>query len=256
MAPLRMRGITRSIAFARTNSDGAGDGLVARSMLMCGFVPMQGAGSIPEQHIELAGNTVVLRLDDGTTTVDPDALTAAIAGPRTEVWSGVTLPGRTSFETLLLWLTGQPGPYGRLFVDREQAVERFGGVVVPFAAVSPAFLTGDSLAHLVLRKLDEQTAAEQPPQEQRWEFGAHGFGPDAAAVADRLCDAIRAWDRHAPNPHIVVYPTGTTVPPNDGGLRLLVPRRHTTIAVTWPTPSPTSPPAAQPASTPVSAATT
>jgi protein-L-isoaspartate(D-aspartate) O-methyltransferase len=219
VAPLRMRGITRSIAFTRD-----GDRLVARSMLMCGFVPMQGAGSIPERRLELAGEVVVLRLDDDTTTVDIGALAAAIRGPRTEAWSQVTLPGNTSFERLLLWLAGQPVPYGRLFVDQDRAAEQFGGGVAPFATVSPAFLTADSLAYLVLRRLDNGM----------WEFGAHGFGPDAAAVATRMCDAIRGWDRGAPDPHVAIYPIGAALP-DDAGTRLLVPRRHSTIVVTWPT---------------------
>lgn len=244
VAPLRMRGITRSIAFTRDNTESSnGDRLVARSMLMCGFVPMQGEGSNPERLHILAGDDddgdiVALRLDDDTTTVDPDALTTAIAGPRTEVWSHVILPGRTSFETLLLWLTGQPGPYGRLFVDRDRATGRFGGTVAPFATISPAFLTADSLAYLVLHKRTDH----QDPQEQRWEFGAHGFGPDAEAVATHLCDAIRAWDRHALNPHVVVHRRGTQPDPGSSSdrMRLLVPRRHTTIAVTWPAHAPAS----------------
>src|SRR5438132_10654338 len=106
---------------------------------------MQGAGSFPERHIPLAGDVVVLRLDDDTTAVDPDALTEAIRGPWSEVWSGVTMPGATSFETLLLRLTGQPVPYGRLFTDRDRAADLFDGAVAPFATVSPAFLTADSL---------------------------------------------------------------------------------------------------------------
>ena len=64
-----------------------------------------------------------------------------------------------------------------------------------------AFLTAESLAHLVLRKLD--TAASG------WDFGAHGFGPQATAVATPMCDATRAWDCHAPDPQIVVHPGAT-----------------------------------------------
>ena len=220
VAPMRLRGITRSIAFTRD-----GDRLVAQSMLMCGFVPMQGAGNIPEQRVPLAGDVVVVRLDDETTNVDANALAEAIRGPRSEVWSGVTMPGGVSFETLLLWLTGQPVPYGRLFTDRDRATDLFDGVVAPFAPISPAFLTTDSLAYLVLRKLDT-TISE-------WEFGAHGFGPHATTVATRMCDAIRAWDRHAPDPQIVVHPGADALVPGDGATRLVIRRRHTTIAITW-----------------------
>ncbi|GAA3298423.1 methyltransferase, FxLD system [Dactylosporangium vinaceum] len=255
VAPVRMRGLTRSVAFTRDgtgDSAGSGDGLVARSLLMCGFVPMQGQGSIPEQHLDLTGGggdggdgVVVLRVDDDTTTVDPGALAEALRGPRSDVWSGITLPGNTSFETLLLWLTGQPVPYGRLFVDRDRAKVHFDGLLAPFANVSPAFLTADSLAYLVLRKLDSTVPGAQPPGESRWEFGAHGFGPDATLVATMLCDAVRAWDRHAPDPHIAVHPASAatdaaSVAASDGAVRLLVPRRHATIVVSWSAPALTS----------------
>lgn len=106
-------------------------------------------------------------------------------------------------------------------------------MVAPTTDISPAFVTKDSLAYLALRKLDDP----QAPKTQRWQLGAHGFGPDAEAVAARMCEAIRAWDRHGPDPHIAVYP-GAAEPATcgQGETRLLVPRRHTTIVVTWPTP--------------------
>jgi protein-L-isoaspartate(D-aspartate) O-methyltransferase len=217
VVPLRMRGNTRSIAFTRH-----GDRLAATSMILCGFVKMQGNDAQPEQHISLDHDAIVLRLDDASTRVDPAALTAALDGPRLEAWSPVTMPPRTSFETLLLWLASRPVPYGRLVVDRDRTADR----VDAFAAVIPAFLTTDSLAYLALRRLDEQT----------WQFGAHGFGPAADSVTAQMIDAIVTWNRdhrHGPDPQITVHPAGAAAP-GDQHTRLVLPRRHTTIVVTWP----------------------
>jgi protein-L-isoaspartate(D-aspartate) O-methyltransferase len=151
------------------------------------FAGEAAAGDQAWQRVPRRDHIGQMRKDRLQNPVDVDALAAAIRGPRTEVWPRVTLPGDTSFERLLRWLAGQPVPYGRLFVDRARAAEQFAGVVAPFATVSPAFTTAGSLAYLVLRKLDDQM----------WEFGVHGFGPVAVAVAvavaTRMCDAIRAW---------------------------------------------------------------
>ena len=203
--PLRMRGNTRSLALSRR-----GDHLAADSAVLCGFVPMQGAGSIPERTFALHGDVVVLRIDDTITRVDPDALAAALTGRRLEAWSPVTMPPGVSFESLLLWLASQPVPYGRLF----------------------AFLTTGSVAYLALRRLDEQT----------WQFGAHGLGPDADTLTARMLDAIAVWDRRlrgGPDPRYTVHPAGTEPASGgsadgDGRTRLVVRRRHSTIVVTWP----------------------
>lgn len=59
---------------------------------------------------------------------------------------------------------------------------------------------------------------------------------DIAALAAQLEGLIGVWDRHhrhGPGPSITVYPVATAMPAADG-LRLLVPRRHTTTAITWP----------------------
>jgi len=63
VVPLRMNGVTRSIAFVRQ-----GDHLVSTSAEVCGFVPMQGAGAHPERGLPLLdaeGRTVELRFDTG-----------------------------------------------------------------------------------------------------------------------------------------------------------------------------------------------
>ncbi|MBQ1023951.1 hypothetical protein [Micromonospora sp. C95] len=109
-----------------------------------------------------------MTLDDTTTEVNPDALAATLHSPRREAWSPVTITmhERSSFESLHLWLASQARPFGTLAADREHAA----GLVDPQDRfVCPTLLTTDSLAYLAMRKLEDTT----------WQFGTHGFGPDA-----------------------------------------------------------------------------
>ena len=91
----------------------------------------------------------------------------------------------------------------------------------------PTLLSSDSLVYLALRRLDDTI----------WQVGAHGFGPHAARLADDMNDLVTGWDqehRHGAQPQIAVYAGGTFLPDIDA-TRLIVPRRHRLIAVTWPT---------------------
>jgi protein-L-isoaspartate(D-aspartate) O-methyltransferase len=221
VAPLRMRAITRYLTLYRR-----GDHLAASAALQCGFVAMQGDGRDLARRVPLRGDDVVLRLDD-MITVNGKTLGAAFEQPRVDLWAPVTITMAegSSFESLHLWLASQPRPFGTLTVDRE----RTAGLLDPQDCFTcPTLLTEDSLAYLTMRKLDQDS----------WQFGAHGFGPDAGSLAADLIELITVWDRgyrHAPPPEITVHPTGTRLPATDQ-LQLLVPRRHTTVAVTWPNP--------------------
>lgn len=112
---------------------------------------MQGQGHDPGRSTPLRGNDIVLAVDDPSTTVDAEALAAALQTPRAEVWPPVTahVDEDGVFESIHLWLASQPRPYGALTVERERAADlldpdnRF---------VCPTLLTADSFAHLTLRQ--------------------------------------------------------------------------------------------------------
>ena len=192
--------------------------------MQCGFVSMQGHGRDPVRRIPLRGEDAVLVLDDTSTQVDGDALRAALDTPGVLQWSPVTaaLDDGSAFESVHLWLASQPRPYGILTVDREKTA----GLLDPQDRFfCPTLLNGDSFAYLTLRRQNAETL----------EFGGHGYGPAADTLVAELIDLLTVWDeqhRVSSGPRITVHPTGGRVP-DSGGLRLLVPRRHTTTAITW-----------------------
>jgi protein-L-isoaspartate(D-aspartate) O-methyltransferase len=217
--PLRMRGHTRCLTLRPD-----GDHLVATAALQCGFVSVQGHGRDPVRRIPLRGEDAVLVLDDTTTQVDGDALRAALDTPGVLQWSPVTaaLDDGSAFESVHLWLASQPRPYGILAVDREKTA----GLLDPQDRFfCPTLLTDDSFAYLTLRRQNAETL----------QFGGHGYGPAADTLVAELIDLLTAWDeqhRVSSGPRITVHPTGSRAP-DSGRLRLLVPRRHTTTAITW-----------------------
>ncbi|WP_395111275.1 methyltransferase, FxLD system [Actinomadura sp. SCN-SB] len=220
VVPLRMRGVTRSLALERE-----GDHLVSRSAHVCGFVKMQGAGAHDERLWLLRGEQVGLRFDDGTLQ-EPSLLDGVLSTEPAAAWSGV-LVGRTEpFATLPLWLaTTLPGFCG-LAVDTSQgqpglAVEE-GGRWFPYAMVD-----GDSFAYLSTRPAEPGTV----------EFGAHAYGPRAREVAAVLAEQVRRWDRDhrsGPEPDITVWPISAPLDHLPEGA--VISKKHRHITISWPSP--------------------
>jgi len=220
VVPLRMRGMTRTVAFVRN-----GEHLVSDGFELCGFVPMQGAG---ENRVRLVllhdteGEEIGLRLDDHP---EPDAksLRAALHAPRVEAWSGVTLAGDESKEHLDLWLTAV---FDNLPLLTAKPAARARGLVASISPLGiPTLVQDDSFAYRTVRPTDDP---------DRFELGAIGHGPCAQEVADRMVEQIQDWncERRSHRAHIEVHPAGT---PDD---RLpagrVIDRPHTRIAITWP----------------------
>lgn len=220
VVPLRMRGMTRTVAFVR---DGAH--LVSDGVELCGFVPMRGAG---ENRVRLAvlhdseGEEVALRLD-GHPEPDTEALRAALHAPSERVWSRVTVGGMESKDHLDLWLTTALDNLP-LMAAKPGARDR--GLV---AAVSPmgipTLVDGGSFAYRTSRRTGDP---------DRWELGAVGHGPEGQKAAERLVEEIQAWDREhrGDRARIEVYPAGTSDDRLPAGR--VVDRPHTRIAISWP----------------------
>ncbi|NUR25549.1 MAG: methyltransferase, FxLD system, partial [Catenulispora sp.] len=226
VVPLRLRGLTRSLAFDRV-----GDRLVSRSARMCGFVKMQGAGRHTDEELLLNAGDLVLDADDVRLLPSAERIETLLHTPRVERWSDVRVWRWEPWDTLPLWLaTTYPG-YCQLTVAVPGAPAVPGPPGVPgseplepaLRSATPAVATESAFAYL--------TAGSVP--DGRIELGAQAFGPDAATLADDLVDRITTWDRdhrHGPPPTITAWPIDAPAPDAD----LVVAKTHMRITVDWP----------------------
>lgn len=84
VVPLRMRGLTRSIAFTRVTGE-YGPCLESESARICGFVPMQGSTAHREELLLVNGTPEIgLKFDDGLPAL-PHRLDNAVTLPRHEL---------------------------------------------------------------------------------------------------------------------------------------------------------------------------
>jgi protein-L-isoaspartate(D-aspartate) O-methyltransferase len=224
--PLRINGLTRSVTLAR-----AGGHWEAISALMCGFVPIQGAGVHVEQRLPLDSDSVErvgVRFDHQR-LLDSRQLVGVLDTGRVQVWSAVTVARMEPFDSLHLWLaTTLSTRFGLLYAPADDA-----RLVLQNPRACPAIVHESSLAYLTLRRTAEGGG----------EFGAVGQGRYAAELAEVLLAAIHRWHREhrgRPGPRISVYPT--TVPVTPPPLGCVLARRHTQVVVSWTTHDPCGPP--------------
>lgn len=215
--PLRMKGVTRTIAFRRE-----GDRLISTSAQVAGFVAMQGDGAHAEKVYELPdghGRAIKLRFDDGKLE-SPHLLDKVLATEREAVWSGVTIGRSTSFATLHLWFASFLDGFCRIAADDGISMTGEGESWFPFGAVR-----ADSFAYLVVR-----------PASDGVEFGALAYGLHAEEAGRALVEQIKAWDelaRSGPAPTFAVWPIDTDhseFPERTG----VVAKDHSLITISWP----------------------
>jgi protein-L-isoaspartate(D-aspartate) O-methyltransferase len=213
VVPLRMRGLTRSIAFDRD-----GEGLVSDSYRLCGFVPMQGDGAYAERLVRVAEG-IGLRVDDQRQDFDIEALAAAVRLPRVEVWSGAAfdLP-----DELELFLATSTPEMVMLHGSRELVEE--GVFALSVTRGVPALVVGGSFAYRTKRP-NEETGG--------FESGVFAHGPDAEEVATRYAGLLRRWAsghrrRGAARIRYRPMPAGTAVPS-----RGIAAKRLGAVGISW-----------------------
>lgn len=219
VVPLRMRGLSRSIAFVRE-----GDRLVSDGHEMAGFVSVQGTGAHPEHLVTLHGEDVGLRFDDPP-RVDAEALRAALGQPRVEAWSGVRFGAMEPFDGLMLWLATCLDDFCLLSRARTDTARALVDPASPIA--TPTLLGGRSFAYLTYRRVEASDGV--------FEFGAYAHGEDAAELAEVLVDQIVVWDRdhrRGAGACIRVYPAG--VAGDEVAADRIVAKRHTNVTISWP----------------------
>ncbi|MFY1700166.1 methyltransferase, FxLD system [Micromonospora sp. WMMA1923] len=223
VVPLRLRNLTRAVAFDRVDQR-----LVGAGYGVCGFVYLQGAGENREQLVLLAGREVGLRFDGPTPTptpVDVDGLREALRQPAVQVWSGVTVGEQEPFDDLDLYqMTVTPG---FCMLAAERSAFDHGLVNASWRVPSPAVVDGDTFAYRMRpRPLDDSGT--------RYELGVRAHGRYAERLAHEFADQIRDWDRErrGQHAHIEVYPAGTPDQQLPGGL--VIDKARTRVIVSWP----------------------
>jgi len=222
VVPLRTHGITRSWALEHQHQHQNG-ALVSVDQLMCGFVPMQGAGAFRRAYVPLLPDDLVGLWQDEDDQTDLGELSGVLSQPRAEAWSGVTIGLMTSFADLDLWLaTTMPGSC--LMTARQQAIDE-GTVSLTWPHGTPALAEGPNLAYRAKpRPLDGP--------DHLHEFGVVAHGPDAAGLARMMAEHIKAWQEAGrPSPNLTVGPAGASDADLPAGHVLR--KRHTRLVISW-----------------------
>ncbi|MFF8676203.1 methyltransferase, FxLD system [Streptomyces sp. NPDC015242] len=222
VVPLRMRGLTRSVAFTQISGE-HGTYLESDSALICGFVPMQGSTAHREELLLPNGTPEIgLRFDDGL-PADPHRLDNAVTTPRHEMWTGVTIGLQELLDTLQMTMAIALPGFCIMAVDEDLDT----GVVAPSnKRFALAAVEGDSFAYLVTRRTEDNKHVE---------YGVHALGPNAQHLANRVTDVLRDWEanhRGGPSPIIRVYPAST--PDDQITADRVIDKVHSRIALSWP----------------------
>jgi protein-L-isoaspartate(D-aspartate) O-methyltransferase len=230
VVPLRMRGLTRTVALDRPTDPHDPALLRGQDVRLCSFVPMQGAGAHTEPGFSVDGGRVQVRLDTAPSSDIAarlgklaEATAEALRGPRVTLWSGVEFD---HVDQLDLWLaTFVPG---FAVLAAEQAVVDEGLLTGAVRAGAPASVTAGGFAYRTKRSMPEQPG--------RFETGVLAWGPAAEEVGATYLAVIQAWGRHreqgGTGPEITVHPAGASV---DGGPdRTVIDKSHTRLVLAWP----------------------
>lgn len=196
------------------------DILVSESIVVGGFVPMQGVDYYAEPQVILigpSGGRVTIRFNDDEIPDNFDVTDEVLAAPAVEAWSGVTYVNGTEWVDLLTWVLVQPGGCQITADDRAD--------LGPVTTLFPGITEDASYAVLATRHL---------PGHDRTEIGVVAKGPDAGRLAGRLVEIVRTYDaQHREGAPVYRWLSGSVsvvAPPHVTVLR----RTHGALVITWP----------------------
>lgn len=222
VVPLRMRGLTRSVAFVQIEGE-HGRYLESESARICGFVPMQGSTAHREELLLVNGTPEIgLKFDDGL-PADPHRLDNAVTFPRHELWTGVVIGLSELIDTLQMAMAISLPGFCTMAVDEDLDTGMVAPVNKRFAL---ATVEDDTFAYLVTRRTEDN---------KRIEYGVHALGPNAKQFADKIGDVLRDWEanrRGGPSPIIRVYPAHT--PDDRIPADRVIDKVHSRVSLSWP----------------------
>lgn len=186
VAPQRLKGsVSRSIVYEKRDSR-----WVSLGSEMNTFMPLRrGIADDDRRVIPLsADGTVRLQAPAGQ-QIDADALAGVLDQPRTEEWTGVLFRAMETPEWMELFVTcSVPGGLIRMLFP--QSAKGTTLTEDPYPSSTAAVEYG-AVTYLA-RRLSEQKTKQGG---KLWEFGVIGHGPGSDALAARVADALRSWDR-------------------------------------------------------------
>lgn len=182
VVPLRFRGLSRTLAFARNDGH-----LRSDTSIVSGFLAMQGESAHAPATVRLADDDVRLIVDEKQ-AYDEAALREAFTTPAHETWTGVLLTGSEGLLPRLdVWLAGAVAPYGRLRATQAATDRGLVGWVLKTGAAT--VWSDNSLAYLTMR--------QAPGHADYFELGAISHGPDRQRLGGVLAEAVTTWNRTA-----------------------------------------------------------
>jgi len=243
VVPLSVRGSQLSVAFERADGHWR-----SRSVCPCGFIRMTGAFGSPEAFVPVGPQPGMhVQTDDGR-PLDTGALYAALTGPGADVLTGVRVAGVARLVDAHLWVALTLPDLVRVMIAGHERARYPALRKVPFGALAdPGPGSSFAVAGLRLAAMSESAwwAAEEAGENREqlreflrgdFEVAVRAFGPGGADLARRMASRLAAWEQAgrpgAPYMRLAAYPAGTAVAPAPG--QVVLDRRHTRLAVTWP----------------------
>ncbi|MBL7493718.1 methyltransferase, FxLD system [Frankia sp. AgB1.9] len=213
VVPLRMRGLTRSVAFDRD-----GDGLVSRDYRLARFVPMQGRGAFTERKV-LLREGVAIQTDDPAVRLDKQALDEALSGPALEVWPGAVWDFPDELEL-----------FAALNLPRVASIHA-SQRIIDEDVLGPAALLGVTI--LVTEDSFAYRAKRASGSTGEYESGVIAHGPQAESLAKQYAEVLLRWSDAYRRRGAATF----RYRPDAAGLGPLptdaVAKRHGTVTVTW-----------------------
>jgi protein-L-isoaspartate(D-aspartate) O-methyltransferase len=225
VVPLRMKGVTRSIAFDRD-----GTGLISRSYRLCRFVPVQGQGAHDRRRLPLDTGVYLTVEDADEADFNVNALQQALHEPASQTWPGAVFDLPDELELFLL----TSSPRMTLLHASQQRIDD-GLLTTATRLGAPALIAHDgSFAYRVKRASQDSDTGFQ--------CGVIAHGPSAADVAEQYGHLLLRWAenfrrRDAATIRYLPGQAATPPEPEPGGV---VRKRHGSIVVSWPTNSGTA----------------